>query len=151
MAKKKGKGGRPPRIPTTDEIKAAGALSLKGVPKRLIADALGLSETTFYVWLKRGKRASRGPFWEFSQALKKGRVKRLADLLDKMLRLAVGDGDRPPMFCALAWLMERGYQEHFALRYRTTVEGKGKGARIGPLVIESGPDEVLPPVDEGKT
>jgi hypothetical protein len=142
----KRKRGRPLREPTDDEVKVIGALTVKGLPREMVANALGISERTFYRWLARGRRARKGAFWQICQNEKKAQAKFVADCMDRIRKVGMGDGDRLPQWTALAWLLERRFPEHFGRRDETAVKGERGGDQ--PLVIEKGPEVVLPPVGE---
>jgi hypothetical protein len=150
MARGKKKGGRPLIVPTTDQVKAAGALTLKGLPRAMVAAALGVSDRTYYTWLARGRRARKedGPFFQLFQTAKRAEAKFVADCLDRIKQVGLGYGDAAPQWTALAWLLERKHPGEFGRRDGAAVKGgRGKG-RAGRLTVVMGPDVVPEPCDD---
>ena len=65
-----GTGGRPSELTPEIQQKIVGAIMVNGYVETAAAFA-GIHKDTFYDWLKRGARASRGKYKEFSDAVGK--------------------------------------------------------------------------------
>ena len=65
-----GTGGRPSELTPEIQQKIVGAIMVNGYVETAAAFA-GISKDTFYNWLKRGARANRGRYKEFSDAIGK--------------------------------------------------------------------------------
>jgi transposase len=75
-----------------------------GLSNKDAAQLAGVSESTFYQWLK--------DYSEFSECIKKSQVKRKAFLIKKIFRAAQSSWQ------AAAWYLERVYSDEFAIKRR---------------------------------
>lgn len=150
MGKRKGKGGRPRREITAADVTIITKAIRAGLARAQAAALAGISQRTFMRWVKRGNQAGSGPYFEFCQAQKKAEAEFIGQMLTTIVAIGMGkyDADRPPVWTALAWTLERRFPGQFGRRDETTIQA-AKGQRWAPLVIERGGD-VLPPVDEAE-
>ena len=132
------KPGRPPLL---DDALAARVLQLAGagVPRKHVADAVGVSRRAFAYWLARGRDGGKGdePYVQLLHALKRaeaeavavsvGRIRRAGSggaLIDRKSVTTVGPDGKPvttvtekfaqPLWVADAWLLERRYPDEFS-------------------------------------
>ena len=93
---------------TPEVIKMATELVSAGLIYKVVAEGIGIAESTLYDWLKRGE-AGEGPFQEFSEAIKKARIEyRL-----KGLRKIQAAGDIPKHWQAWAWSLQKSFPDEF--------------------------------------
>ena len=103
-----------------------------GMPLKFAAEAAGITEVTFYNWLKRGEAESKGQFFEFAEHIKACKAKAV-QLHLKLITKAATDGS----WQASAWILERRYPEEFGRREKidmkaeldATIKGELDGAR----------------------
>lgn len=60
---------------TPDIQKKIGDNITLGMPLKFAAEAAGITEVTFYNWLKRGENESKGKFFEFAEHIKACKAK----------------------------------------------------------------------------
>lgn len=91
--------GRPTKC--TPELTAAIAADVsQGIPGEVAAEARGVSRSTFYCWLKWGKRGEPG-FVDFLDAIKRARAQAEAHYIG-IVRVAAAT-----TWQAAAWILER--------------------------------------------
>jgi transposase len=114
------KGGRPTKL--TREIMSKICDALRAGNYRETAAAFaGVRKSTFYEWLRRGARASRGIYRDLHDAIEKA----LADSEARDVMLigkAAGEGD----WQAAAWRLERKFPERWGRRERHDVDANIK-------------------------
>lgn len=91
----------------------------------------GISEASFYGWLKRGTEEPAGPYFEFLGAIKEAKARRRASLVAQ-IQLAARGGT----WQAAAWLLERTESATYALRNKHEITGEDGGPVA--LVIDLG-------------
>ena len=79
--------------------------------------------TTLRGWIKRGEGATKGPYFEFSKAVKKAEEDREETLLQSI----IDAGQDPRYWQARAWVLERTHPEKYARRERQEITGAGGG------------------------
>ena len=104
---------------TPDIQKKIGDNITLGMPIKFAAEAAGITEQTFYNWLKRGENESKGKFFEFAEHIKACKAKAV-QLHLKLITKAASEGT----WQASAWLLERRYPEEFGKRDRLKLDGK---------------------------
>lgn len=91
----------------------------------------GISESTYYDWKKRGKKAKSGKFSDFLEAVKKAEKIAESKYLAIITRAAVGDPEKKVKgdWKAAAWYLERRNPKQFARRdfLRQDVKAKVEG------------------------
>ena len=147
----KAKGGRPSKLNET----TVGLLEKVFVGGSTVGDAcayVGISESTFYKWMKTGREisdghkrdekhahipyllAERDVFVEFFQRIKKARsIMRIEAIA--IIRIAAQDGN----WQAAAWLLERSAPEHWGrkvLTQNSTVDITSDGEAIRSTKID---------------
>lgn len=90
-----------------------------GMPLKFAAEAAGITEVTFYNWIKRGENESKGKFFEFAEHIKTCKAKAV-QLHLKLITKAATDGS----WQASAWILERRHPEEFGKRDRLELDGK---------------------------
>lgn len=88
-----------------------------GMPLKFAAEAAGITEVTFYNWLKRGEAESKGQFYEFAEHVKACKAKAV-QLHLKLITKAATDGS----WQASAWILERRYPEEFGRKDRLELD-----------------------------
>lgn len=99
----------------------------------VVCGLVGISESTFYRWMARGEKATRGVYREFWEQVKKAEAAREAKWVKDI------DGD--PSWQSKAWLLERRYPERWGRRDTLIQELTGKDG--GPIRIEDARRELL--------
>ena len=93
----------------------------------VVAEHLGIGETTWYAWIERGEKEKRGLFREFRESIK--RAESTAEIGAVAGVLTAGrDGN----WQALAWFLERKYPSRYGRRIVQEISGPGGG----PLEFE---------------
>ena len=153
------KPGRPPLL---DDALSARVLQLAGagVPRKYVADAVGVSRRAFAYWLAKGRDGGKGDaaYVQLLHALKKaeaeavavsvGRIRRAGSggaLIDRKSVTTVGPDGKPvttvtekftqPLWVADAWLLERRYPDEFSTDRRELRELR---KLVNQLVVERG-------------
>jgi hypothetical protein len=142
------KGGRPTKF-TPEVRKVILDTIATGVPRCHAADRAGISQTTLKNWIGRGRRASKGEFFDFLASIKKGEADAITGSVARIRKAAAGGQllerttktvttrDRSgkttttttttervtsPQWTADAWFLERRYPEEFAANTLETKE-----------------------------
>lgn len=71
----------------------------------VVCGLVGITETTYYSWLEKGRKAKSGKYLEFLESIKKAEAAREAKWIKDI------DGD--PSWQSKAWLLERRYSERW--------------------------------------
>lgn len=82
------------------------------------AKVAGVSVSTFYLWLDKGKKGKRGPYIEFMQAVEKAEAEGQAALV-ATVNVASKDS-----WQAAAWILERKYPEEWGRKDALALSGK---------------------------
>lgn len=77
-----------------------------GVPNKQAALACGISETTFYNWIKRGENTNSGKYFKFLESVKKAQAKNVLRNVAIIEKAA-----QEKNWQAAAWILERKYPE----------------------------------------
>lgn len=99
----------------------------------VVCGLVGISESTFYRWMARGEKATRGVYREFWEQVKKAEAAREAKWVKDI------DGD--PSWQSKAWLLERRYPERWGRRDTLIQELTGKDG--GPIRIEEAREQLI--------
>ncbi len=83
--------------------------------------ACGLGESTFYAWLDRGEKETRGIYRDFLEAVKKAKGE--AEARNLMIIQKAGDTN----WQAAAWYLERVYPDKYGRRDRVQADLKHDG------------------------
>lgn len=102
--------GRPTAC-TPERIERVLEATRKGLPRRVAAQCAGVTATTLYEWLARGRRGE-APYSDLADRIKPVEAEGEESLVD-IIRAAA-----PKQWQAAAWLLERRYQDRYALRQR---------------------------------
>ena len=102
--------GRPTKLTKETQERFLEALKM-GLPYELCAEYAGITSTTFYDWMKRGKAEPDSRYAKFSNAVK---TEQGASALAVMARIreAANNGQ----WQAGAWILERRFPQHFGRR-----------------------------------
>jgi len=92
-----------------------------GMPLKFAAEAVGITEVTFYNWIKRGENESKGRFFEFAEHVKACKAKAV-QLHLKLITKAATDGS----WQASAWILERRHPEEFGRKDRLELDANMK-------------------------
>lgn len=115
--------GRPEKL--TPEIQTVIVSSiLAGGYVETAAAFAGISKTTFYEWMKKGAKASKGKYHDFSNAVKKAQAE--AELRDVMVVNRAAQSS----WQAAAWKLERKYPDRWGRRENITMTGSEKPITI---------------------
>ena len=146
MAKKVGR--RTKLTPDSQEI-IIGHIK-KGLANQDAAKLAGIAGTTFYAWLKRGRRETAGKYWDFVVAIEEAEVHWKRALLErletihvrglterKIVKRQIGDQEfaevtestKSAPWTLTAWLLERKFPEEFGKRV-VEVQGIDTPSRI---------------------
>ena len=107
-----------------------------GMPLKFAAEAVGITEVTFYNWIKRGENESKGRFFEFAEHVKACKAKAV-QLHLKLITKAATDGS----WQASAWILERRHPEEFGRKDRLELDANMKHS--GDLNLHTLSDEDL--------
>lgn len=89
----------------------------QGNTRDTAAALAGIAESTLYSWIAKGKKATKGIYFEFYNAIKKAEAFAEADRV-KRIQKAGKDGD----WKADAWYLERRYPKKWARQDRFTAD-----------------------------
>lgn len=128
--------GRPTHL---DEgtIKELCSSIMLGLPIAACCDLVGIQENTFYAWIKLGREKGDGPYWEFSQRIKKAMANSQAIALKSINKALTGKAQKTttktvkrddgtieetttveqgsnPVWTAAAWKLERRWPKQYA-------------------------------------
>lgn len=92
-----------------------------GVPNKTAAEACGISEVTFYSWIKKGKQQRAGKYVKFLKALKKAEAQAIAHHVGIIEKAA-----KEKSWQASAWLLERRHPDQFGAKTHQHIEHSGK-------------------------
>lgn len=81
--------------------------------------AVGIDESTYYRWIRNGKKAKSGKQYQFHQSIQKARAYARALKLEKV-NDAIDDGS----WQAAAWWLERTDPKHWGRKSRMELEGQ---------------------------
>lgn len=121
---------------TPDIQKKIGDNITLGMPLKFAAEATGITEVTFYNWLKRGENESKGKFFEFAEHIKACKAKAV-QLHLKLITKAATDGN----WQASAWILERRHPEEFGRKDRLKLDANMKHS--GEVNLHTLSDEEL--------
>jgi hypothetical protein len=111
-----------PKLKLTPQLqKQIGDNITLGMPLKFAAEAAGITEPTFYNWLKRGESETKGQFFEFSEHVKECQAKAV-QLHLKLITKAATEGS----WQASAWILERRHPEEFGRREKVEMDGNMK-------------------------
>ena len=140
--------GRPTRL--SKEIAEAIIENLRaGVHASVAAAAAGISTSTYYHWLQRGKKG-QAPFAKFWRDVRQARAAAEADAVKIIANAAMENWQ------AAAWFLERKHAKRWAKKDRT--EHVVQGAKAGGVVVQiveangaaaDAPNSPEPPADGG--
>jgi hypothetical protein len=102
-----------------------------GVPRKFAAMRAGIDESTFHFWVRKGRRAKRGPHFQFFQSVKKAE----ADAIARNVALVQKAASKS--WQASAWWLERRHPEEFGRKDNLSEGTKGKtsGADTGLAIL----------------
>lgn len=107
-----GKVGRPLKI-NRDRTRKMSQSIKQGAYPEVAAESVGISTTTYYRWMEKGKSAKSGEYKEFWETIKKARAEFEVSHVDNIHRAAVSG---PVSWQASAWLLERTNPERWGRR-----------------------------------
>ncbi len=112
-----GAGGRPTKL--TQDLAEKIVEAIRGGNYAQVAAATaGISEETFYTWLKRGKDEAEGIYREFSDAVLAASGEAEQEKLDRLRREVLAeDGD----WKAAAWWLERRFPKRWGKQQRLEI------------------------------
>ena len=94
-----------------------------GVPQKYVAQYLGISEHTWYEWLKHGEEQKKGIYSQFKQSVKKAQAEAIAKNVQLIQKAAITNWQ------AAAWWLERRYPKEFGRKDRMDMSSND-GIRI---------------------
>ena len=121
--------GRPTKL-TPDVHKKIVNLIKAGNYNDIAAQAVGITEQTFYGWMKRGE-AGESPYFEFFQAVKEASAFSEAHYLELIRKAA-----KETSWQASAWFLERKFNERWGRRDKTEISGADKGPIIFKVIYD---------------
>lgn len=113
-----------------------------GLPIIEACETVGIDESTYHGWIRRGERAAKQkkpkpeerPYLQFFQSCKTARGRGKVALLNSLNRIALDD-HHPKRAYALTWLLERMYPAQFGRRTIRFEMGEGTEALpAGPVI-----------------
>jgi transposase len=102
-----------------------------GMPLKFAAEAAGITEQTFYNWLKKGETETKGQFYEFAEHVKACKAKAV-QLHLKLITKAATEGT----WQASAWILERRFPEEFGRREKIDMKAEVTDKSEVPLTPE---------------
>ena len=120
---------RKPKL-TTRMVEQAVEMKLHGLSNVDICAGLGITEGTFYRWLREDDT-------KLKRALKQGLKKAEAEYKETLLRsiMVTATREKNPQWTAAAWLLERKYPDEYAQTTRK-VEAEGEDVPQITLGVE---------------
>lgn len=103
-----------------------------GMPLKFAAEAAGISEKTFYIWMEKGENEEKGKFHDFfiyCNNCKSTAVKLHLTLITK----AAKDGN----WQASAWILERRHPEEFGRKDKLDMKAEHSGQIVVNLTRAS--------------
>ena len=143
-ARKRSNAGAKSKL-TRKLIELVGRNIMAGNTKKTTCMAVGISQQTFYRWMKEGKEQSRGLKSEFCESVKKAEAVLKTALVSKIMN--------SPNWQAQAWLLERMFPEEYGRRQVIAHAGddkhnpastNNKSAPIVRIFMEQNADEKAP-------
>jgi hypothetical protein len=152
-------GGRPTKLDTTAANDIVAILE-KGLPIDDACAAVGIDDSTFQRWMRKGEKALKArepkpedqPFREFCAGVKKARSLGKLVHLTTIEKASTGTAGNPGDWKAAAWLLERMHPKQFGRKYIRIEAGGPDGepmpaadapAPIVDIVIEGSPEVPL--------
>jgi hypothetical protein len=108
------KGGRISKL-TDDAQKVIVQSIAAGLPAKFAAQRAGIDESTFHLWMRKGRRATEGPHFQFFQSVKRAEADAIAR------NVAIIQKAASKSWQAAAWWLERGYHKEFGRKDRTYI------------------------------
>lgn len=96
----------------------------KGMPIRLICDAVGISDTRFYDWMQKGEDG-KAEFREFRGRVNTSKSKVIEDYLDRLK----GYSENGSVY-ATTWFLERRCPEEFGKRDNLNIKSKNENENL---------------------
>ena len=93
-----------------------------GNTKKTACQCAGIDESTLYLWLQAGEKATSGKFFELFNAIKKAQGQAKARLVLTIQKA----GQDEKHWQANAWLLERSYADEYAQKIKADVAHSGK-------------------------
>lgn len=124
MSGSRGKG-QPTKLTPELQQKFIDALAA-GNYLRVAANYAGITYTTFYRWLEKGKTIGSGPYHEFCDAVEKAQADSEVARIERIIKAA-----KTGIWTADAWYLERRYPERWG-RHLHEMTGKD-GEALPPL------------------
>lgn len=126
-----------PTLLTPDRVRRITELVAAGNDQETAALAAGISKSTHFAWMARGRieadrlaanprlkvKASEAPFVEYLEAVQKARAEAEA----RLVLLVAKAAQEPKTWQAAAWLLERRDPQRWGRVTRTELTGKGGG------------------------
>lgn len=115
--------GRPSKI-TPELTERVCELIEKGLPYTLVCEAVGINESTFYDWIKKGEIGKKG-YTDFSERVSKSKANYALICLERVNKYA----DNGSAFCA-TWLLERRFPNEFGRRESIDIKSKNRNESV---------------------
>lgn len=112
--------GRKPLL-TTERAEQLAKEIRAGIPTKTAAVRAGIAESTFYLWLDKGRGQKKGKFSEFLGLIHRAEADRRATHALELVKAARGTEKKPGDWRARAWVAERVDSEEFGLRVNVQV------------------------------
>jgi len=90
--------------------------------------AVGIDESCYYKWIKRGEEAKTGIYFQFVQSIKRVQEEAKVRYLER-IREAADNGN----WTAAAWFLERKYPDEWGKKEKHTLEGKMEQKHSGKI------------------
>jgi transposase-like protein len=108
------------RVKLDDELqKNAVDLISIGVPESAVCDAVGISEQTFYRWMRYGEQGKSPAYRSFFEAIKKGRARAISMRVSRIYKAG------KEQWTANAWWLERVRPDLFGRMDRLDAQVRG--------------------------
>lgn len=121
----------PPKIKLTPAlIEAAEKLIRAGNYDCTVFGYLNIPESTWYYWIKKGREMSSGPYYDFAVMVDKARAVAEIGAVSGILQ-----SGKDGQWQALAWFLERKFNERWGKRESIRQELSGKDGTPLPDVI----------------
>jgi hypothetical protein len=96
-----------------------------GMPLKFAAEAAGITETTFYNWMARGEKETKGQYFEFFGYIKQCQSEAVQTHLNLITNAAKGGS-----WQASAWILERRHPEEFGRRENLNIKSKNENENL---------------------
>jgi hypothetical protein len=130
VGRKKGKGGRTPKL-TPEAQKAILDAVAAGTPRKYAAARAGVDDSTVRRWVGRGRAETSGQFRTFYTALKKAEADGIAARVARIAKAGQGG-----VWQADAWWLERCCSEEFGTNRHELVLLRRELAELRALFAE---------------